>query len=88
MALTKADRELLQATHDASILALALIKGTNGTGGIASHVDEHDHELEHVHGRIDESDQRHNKLSKNFWMLVGVLVGSGVIGGSIWGALG
>lgn len=32
--------------------------------------------------------EKHDKLNTRFWILVGILVGSGVIGGSIWGALG
>ena len=88
MALTKAERALLDDVLKSTTELTTAIKGLNGKGGILSHVDEHDHEFGNVHGRIDGADQRHNKLSRNFWLLVGTLVGSGVIGGSLWGALG
>ena len=81
MALTKAERDILEDTHTSVVALTTAIKGMNGKGGLLNHVDDHDHEFESVY-------ERHNKLSRNFWMLVGVLVGSGVIGGSIWGALG
>ena len=80
MALTKAERELLQEARDAALEALILIKGANG-GGIVSHVSDHDDKIESLGTLV-------HQLRKNFWMLVGLLVGSGVIGGSLWGALG
>ena len=36
-------------------------------------------------GKVNESCEKQEKLSRNFWILVSTLVGSGVIGGSIWG---
>jgi len=83
MALTKAEGKLLQEARDAALESMTLLKGANG-GGLISHVSSHDDEFNNVHTRIDDSDQRHNKLSRNFWALVGILVGSGVIGGSLW----
>lgn len=38
-------------------------------------------------GLVDYVVKDHNRLKKNFWMLVGILVGSGVIASSVFGLL-
>ena len=76
MALTEAERELLQEARDAALESMVLLKGANG-GGLISHVSAHDDAIENIN-------TLHDKLSRNFWTLVGVLIGSGVIGGSLW----
>ena len=43
--------------------------------------------VEKIEEHIVEQNGKLNKLYRNFWLLVGVLVGSGVIGTSIWGVL-
>ena len=40
-----------------------------------------------IEEHIADQNGKLNKLYRNFWLLVGVLVGSGVIGTSIWGVL-
>lgn len=43
--------------------------------------------VEKIEEHLATQNGKLNKLTRNFWMLVGVLIGSGVIGGSIWGFL-
>jgi len=38
-------------------------------------------------GEIKDLHRNHNKLKQSFWTLVGILVGSGFIGGGLWGLL-
>ena len=40
--------------------------------------------VEKIEKHMAEQNGKLNRLTKNFWMLVGVLAGSGVIGGSLW----
>lgn len=37
--------------------------------------------------KVDNVCQQHHKLQKSFWILVGVLAGSGILGSSIWAIL-
>ena len=37
---------------------------------------------------VKDLETQTSTLNRNFWILVALLVGSGVIGGSIWAALG
>jgi len=39
-------------------------------------------------GEVKRLAEEQSKLKRYFWTLVGVLVGSGVIGAGIWGAFG
>ena len=75
MALTKAEKELLQEIAETQA---RLDERSINTWRSVEKIEKH---MELQNGKL-------NKLSRNFWMLVGTLIGSGVIGGSLWGALG
>ncbi len=78
MALTKDEKELLKDIRDDQkviredqIITKTVLLGVNGKDGL---VDE-----------VKSLAQGHGRLKKNFWILVGILLGSGVIGGSAYG---
>ncbi len=73
MALTKEERQKLDETHDTVGKIKTVLVGLNGDEGLV--------------GQVSEIGKSHYKLKRNFWMLVGFLVGSGVITGSVLAAL-
>ncbi len=73
MALTKEERQIQQETRDTVIELKTILLGKDGDRGLV--------------GVIYDTAQGHNKLKRNFWLLVGFLGGTGVIGGSIYGLL-
>uniref|UniRef100_A0A6M3IZ32 Uncharacterized protein n=1 Tax=viral metagenome TaxID=1070528 RepID=A0A6M3IZ32_9ZZZZ len=85
------DRRMWQETHDAVIKLQAVIIGCNGDKGMVGCIEEFRAELikmrEKEQGDMDMIHSRHNRLSRNFWTLVGVLGGSGVLVGGGWGLL-
>ncbi len=80
MALTKEEKEILKGISDdqkeimkeQTVLHTVLL-GANGAEGLVE--------------EVKSIAKGYGKLKRNFWMLVGVLVGSGVIGGSVVGLL-
>jgi|TARA_Y100000310_G_scaffold2292_1_gene2870 hypothetical protein len=70
MALTREERQLLNETHDTVIRIGSIVYGTPGTAD------------EGMVGEMKGLRNSHFKLRRHFWTLVGVLVGSGVLGGS------
>ena len=58
-----------QEDHDMILKLYTEIVGLDGNPGLAE--------------TVRQLACRHNKLSRNFWMLVGILTGSGVIGAGI-----
>lgn len=72
----KSQKEMIQEIHEAIVEIRVYIFGVRGTKnhGLA--------------GNFEEVRKSHFKLKRNFWILIGVLAGSGVIGTSIWQALG
>jgi len=75
MSLTKADRELLQ---EIAKTQARLDERSINTWKSVEKIEIH---IIAQNGRI-------NKISRNFNILVGGLIGSGVIGGGLWGAFG
>ena len=80
MALTKEERELLKeirgdqrVIRDDQIKVNTVLLGANGSEGLVDVVKD----LAKGHGR----------LKRNFWILVGLLMGSGVVGSGIYGVL-
>ena len=71
--LTKDEKQKLDETHDTVIELKTVLLGTNGDNGLVGDVK-----------RIAKS---HFRLKQNFWILVSFLIGSGILGGSIWGLL-
>ena len=63
----------LQETHDTVIKLAAVILDTNGNPGLAS--------------KVETVCQSHYKLKRQFAILVGFLIGSGVISGTVVGVL-
>ena len=71
MPLTAEDIKKIRETHDAVIRIVTLLG--NGNPGLIATVGQHTKSL--------------NSLWQKFWLLVGILVGSGVLAGSIVTAL-
>ncbi len=69
MSLTKAEKEIITKTHDKVTELTAILLGSRGDNGLI--------------GDVRRLANSHYKLRRNFWLLVGVLVGSGVIGAGI-----
>lgn len=81
-ALTKAEKKaIIEARDDAREVKQAVvgIPGTEDTGLVG--------QVKAVCERQDTQEERHNKLSTRFWLLVGILSGTGVLSGGIWGLL-
>ena len=80
MALTKDEKELLkdisegqrEIIREQTVLHTVLL-GANGAEGLVE--------------EVKSIAKGYGKLKRNFWTLVGILVGSGVIGGSVAGLL-
>jgi len=77
---TDIDRQILQETHKTVIELKVVLLGINGDEGLIGKVNE----LSASHNCLRE---KHNRLSKSFWIVVGFLVGTGVLGTGIWGLL-
>ena len=78
MSLTKEEREILKeiredqkVIREDQIITKTVLLGPDGKDGL---VDE-----------VKALARGHGRLKRNFWLLVGTLVGSGVIGGSLYG---
>ena len=78
MALTEEERQKLNETHDSIIEIKTVLLGTDGYNGLVGDIKQNSQ-------AILALNEKHSKLNVHFWQLVGVLVGSGVIGG---GAIG
>ena len=75
--------ELIQKTHDAVLEIKTVLLGvpnTDDTGLVG--------EVKAIKIDCNILNNRHRKLSRNFWILVGILAGTGVVGGSIYQLLG
>ena len=62
--------KMIQETHDTVIKLNTVLLGSNGRSGL---VDE-----------VKAIAVSHYSLKRNFWTLIGVLVGSGIIGSGIY----
>ncbi len=69
MSLTKDEKEIITKTHDKVTELTAILLGSRGDNGLI--------------GEVRRNTGGLNKLRRNFWLLVGVLAGSGVIGAGI-----
>ena len=70
---TERHEQMLQETHNAVIKISTVLLGANGNPGLAN--------------KVDEVCQSHFKLRRDFWLLVGILIGTGTIAGTIIGML-
>lgn len=80
--MTEKWEEQIQETHDTVVTIKAVLLGVPDTDdtGLVGDVKS----LAEQHNTLDS---KHHKLSRNFWILVAALGGSGVLGGGIWGLL-
>jgi hypothetical protein len=70
--LTDNERKQIQETHDTVIRLHALLIGSNGDEGICG-------DIKSLKDNIETLYSKHNRLSRNFYILVGILAGSGVL---------
>jgi len=74
MALTKDEKGKLDETHDKVLKLSTVLLGTNGDNGLV--------------GEFRRVAQSHFTLKRNFWILVGILTGSGILGTGLWSIFG
>jgi len=78
----KSQKQLIQETHETVIQLSTVLLGVQGTanGGLVKDVKD-------VKVSVNELSKAHGKLKRNFWLLVGMLAGSGVLGSGIYSLL-
>lgn len=74
MSLSKEEKQKQDETHDGVIKLTTVLLGTNGDDGLV--------------GEFRRVANSHFSLKRNFWILVGILAGLGVLGSGLWGLLG
>jgi hypothetical protein len=74
--------KLIRELHDAICQLHDAIIGIDGQGGILRRL-----EVLEKADRIDRLERNYAKLNRNFWSLVALLVGLGIISGGLWGLL-
>lgn len=77
MEFTEKHELMLQETHDEILKVSTVLLGANGDRGLVGKVNDN---CDHVKVLED----KHNDLSRKFWVLIGILVGSGVLGTSAY----
>jgi len=65
MTLTKEEKQKLEDVHDKVNTIHTVLLGTNGDDGLV--------------GEVNRIGKSHFKLKRNFWLLVGVLIGTGIL---------
>jgi len=78
----KTQKQLIQETHETVVQLSTVLLGVQGTanGGLVK-------EVKDVKVSVNELAKSHSKLKRNFWVLIGILVGSGALGGGIYGLI-
>mgnify|MGYP001603665578 CR=1 FL=1 len=71
--MTEKENELARETHDTVIEIKTVLLGTNGDNGLV--------------GDVKRLGRSHYRLKQHFWILVGILVGSGILASGIYGIL-
>ena len=79
----KTQKQLVQETHQTVTELKTVILGIPGTEDTGLYG-----EVKAVKLVVNGVAKSHGKLKRNFWLLVGTLVGSGVIGGGVYSILG
>ena len=74
MALTKDEKKKLDETHDIVIQLKTVLLGTNSDNGLV--------------GEFRRVAKSHFSLKRNFWVLVGILAGLGLLGTGLFSLLG
>jgi len=77
----KTQKQLIQETHETVVQLSTVLLGVQGTanGGLVK-------EVKDVKVSVNELAKSHSKLKRNF-VLIGILVGSGALGGGIYGLI-
>ena len=70
----KSQAQMVLETHTRVEKLATVLLGADGDEGLV--------------GQVKDLADSHYKLKNRFWILVGVLIGSGVIGGGIYSVLG
>ncbi|OGN89803.1 MAG: hypothetical protein A2158_01685 [Chloroflexi bacterium RBG_13_46_14] len=70
---TKEHEKTIQETHDTVLEIKTVLLGKNGDEGMC--------------GQLKDLIASHYTLKRNFWILVGILIGSGVISSTVIAAL-
>ena len=70
----KTQRQMIQETHDSMIRLETKLPFMSK-------------DIEDNEEAISDLGKSHGRLKRNFWLLIGVLVGSGVIAGGVFGAI-
>lgn len=81
MALTKEERETIEETKETVITLKTVLLGVNGDEGLVG-------ELKMVKTNVNTLFSKHHSLTKKFWVLVAILVASGVISVNLLGLFG
>ena len=68
----KSDRQLIEETHGTVVELKTVILGIPGTADKG------------LVGKVNDVCKNHRKLSRNFWILIGILIGSGLLGSGIY----
>ena len=71
MDFTEKHEQMLQETHDVVIKLKTVILDSDGHKGLAS--------------QVNDVCSSHYRLRRNFWLLIGILAGSGIITGTVLG---
>ena len=74
---TQIDREILQETHKMVIELKVVLLGKNSDRGLVGKVND-------LSYNCNDLEEKHNRLSRIVWILIGSLMGSGLIGGGLW----
>lgn len=80
MEFTEQHSKQISETHDIALELKTVLLGKNSDKGLVGKVSESCDKLEEI-------EKDHNKLKRQFWLVVGLLVGSGVLGGGIYGLI-
>lgn len=71
---------MLQKTHDEVIKLKTVLLGANGDEGLIG-------EIKNIKTDVKTLNNRQHRMSRNFWLLIGILVGSGILGTGVWNLL-
>jgi len=69
--LTSEERKMITETHDTVREIKVVLLGVNGDKGLV--------------GEVQDLKKKHSRLSKILYILVGVLIGTGILVGGVWG---
>lgn len=82
------NKSLLQETHDTVIELRTTLIGANGDEGVVGEIKQlrKDHHKFEEKNTADHRDiyNKHDKLNQRFWTVIGILIGSGILGSAIY----